>query len=94
LKTIGFRPRHLAGLMVGESLLLSLVGGVLGLVLSFPALWFFPKEVEQYFPGLDISRPTMLLGLATALAVGLLAAILPAWRAAQVGIAEALRKVG
>jgi len=94
LKTIGFRPRHLAGLMVGESLLLSLVGGILGLILSFPVIRFFPKEVEQYFPGLDISRPTMLLGLATALAVGLLAAILPAWRAARVGIAEALRKVG
>jgi ABC-type lipoprotein release transport system permease subunit len=55
---------------------------------------FFPKDVEQYCPGLYISRPTLLIGLATALAVGLLAAILPAWRAARVGIAAALRRVG
>jgi putative ABC transport system permease protein len=94
LKTIGFRPRHLAGLIVGESLLLSLVGGVLGLIFSFPVVGLFPKEVEQYFPGLYVSRPTMIVGLAAALAVGVLASILPAWRAARVGIAEALRRVG
>jgi putative ABC transport system permease protein len=94
LKTLGYRPRHLAGLIVGESLLLALVGGSLGLVLSFPMIKMFPKDVEQYFPGLFISQPTMILGLATALAVGVLAAVLPAWRAARVGIAEALRKVG
>jgi putative ABC transport system permease protein len=70
------------------------VGGVLGLILSFPVISFFPKDVEQYFPGLYISRTTVLIGLATALVVGLLAAILPAWRAARVGIATALRRVG
>jgi putative ABC transport system permease protein len=94
LKTLGFRPRHLAGLILGESLLLALVGGVLGLVLSFPVVGFFPKDVEQYFPGLYVSRPTMLIGLGTALVVGLLAAVLPAWRAARVGIVAALRRVG
>ncbi len=94
LKTLGFRPRHLAGLIVGESLLLSLVGGILGLILSFPVVGLFPKEVEQYFPGLYVSRPTLMVGLAAALAVGMLAALVPAWRAARVGIAEALRRVG
>jgi putative ABC transport system permease protein len=94
LKTLGFRPRHLAGLILGESLFLALVGGVLGLVLSFPVIGFFPKDVEQYFPGLYISEPTIIIGLATSLGVGLLAALLPAWRAARVGIAEALRRVG
>jgi putative ABC transport system permease protein len=94
LKTLGFRPYHLAGIIVGESLLLALVGGILGLVLSFPVIGFFPKDVEQYFPGLFISRPTVLTGLATALVVGLVAAIFPAWKAARVGIAAALRRVG
>jgi len=94
LKTLGFRPHHLAGLIVGESLLLALVGGVLGLVLSFPVIGFFPKDVEQYFPGLYISEPTIIIGLATSMAVGLIAALVPAWRAARVGIAAALRRVG
>jgi putative ABC transport system permease protein len=94
LKTMGFRPRHLAGIIIGESLLLALVGGVLGLALSVPALRLFPEDVSQYFPNLEISDVTAALGLSVALMVGVLAAVLPAWRATRVRIAEALRKVG
>jgi putative ABC transport system permease protein len=94
LKTMGFKPRHLAGLIMGESLILSLMGGLLGLALSFPAVKIFPPEVVQYFPGLIVTRMTMALGLAVSLAVGLLAGIIPAWQAARVQIASALRKVG
>ncbi|MEW6387590.1 MAG: FtsX-like permease family protein [Thermodesulfobacteriota bacterium] len=94
LKTLGFRPRHLAGLILGESLLLAALGGVAGLALSIPAVRVFPPDVTQYFPGLEVSPQTQLLGLTVALAVGGLAAILPAYRATQIGIAQALRKVG
>ncbi|MBM4285280.1 MAG: ABC transporter permease [Deltaproteobacteria bacterium] len=94
LKTMGFRPPHLAGLIVGESLLFSLAGGLLGLVLSLPAVQIFPDDVSQYFPDLTVKGDTMLLGLGAALAVGALAAVLPAWRAARVQIAQALRKMG
>jgi putative ABC transport system permease protein len=94
LKTMGFKARHLVTLILGESLLLSLVGGLLGLALSFPATHLFPPEVSQYFPGLVVSRTTALIGLAVSLAVGLLAGLLPAWQATRVQIATALRKVG
>ena len=36
LKTLGFQARHIAGFIIGESLLIALCGGVLGLVLTFP----------------------------------------------------------
>jgi len=94
LKTMGFRPRHLAGIIVGESMLLALMGGCLGLALSVPALHLFPEDVTQYFPVLEISDTTAALGLSVALAVGVLAALLPAWHAVRVGIAQALRRVG
>ncbi|MFA5110366.1 MAG: ABC transporter permease [Desulfobaccales bacterium] len=94
LKTMGFKPRHLATLILGESLTLALVGGLLGLALSYPAVKLFPPEVTQYFPGLDVSPTTAALGMAVALAVGVLAGIVPAWQAARVQIAAALRKVG
>ena len=61
LKTMGFKAHHLAGLIMGESLILSLVGGLLGLVLSYPATQVFPPEVTQYFPGLEVSRATAML---------------------------------
>jgi len=94
LKTMGFRPRHLAGLILGESLLLALAGGLLGLSLTFPAVQVFKTQMGQYFRVFPLTRLTLALGLGTALAVGVLAALLPAWRAARVGIAAALRKVG
>jgi putative ABC transport system permease protein len=94
LKTMGFKARHLAGLILGESLILSLVGGLLGLALSFPAVRLFPPEVTQYFPGLNVTRTTAMLGLAVSLTVGVLAGLLPAWQAARVKIAAALRRVG
>ena len=56
LKTMGFKAHHLAGLILGESLILSLVGGLLGLALSFPAVNLFPAEVTQYFPAMVVTR--------------------------------------
>ena len=50
LKTMGFKAHHLAGLILGESLILSLVGGLLGLALSFPAVNFFPAGSDPIFP--------------------------------------------
>ena len=94
LKTMGFRPWHLAGIIIGESMIMALMGGVLGLALSVPALHLFPKDVTQYFPKLEISDTTAALGLSISLVVGVLAALLPAWRATRVGIAQALRRVG
>jgi putative ABC transport system permease protein len=94
LKTMGYRPRHLAGLIMGESLLLATMGGLLGLALTFPMVHLFKTKLGQYFRVFPLTNTTLALGLGTALAVGILAALLPAWRAAQVGIAEALRKVG
>ncbi len=94
LKTMGFKARHLAGLIFGESLLLALAGGLVGLSLTFPAVHVFRTQLGQYFRVFPLTRTTLAVGLTVALAVGFLAAVLPAWRAAQVRIAEALRKVG
>ncbi len=94
LKSMGFRARHLAGLIMGESFILALLGGFLGLAMAVPAVATFPPEVQQYFPGLFVTRAIMLQGLGVALAVGLLAGLLPAWRAARVSIVVALRRVG
>jgi len=94
LKTMGFKPRHLVGLIMGESLSLALVGGALGLALTFPAVQLFPHSVRQYFGAFEVTSLTMGLGISVALAVGVLAGVIPAWQASRVQIAAALRKVG
>jgi putative ABC transport system permease protein len=94
LKTMGFRARHLFPLIMGESVVLALAGGILGLILTFPAVRFLRVSLGQYFRVFPLTWSTMALGLGVSLGIGVLAALLPAWRASQVGIAEALRKVG
>jgi putative ABC transport system permease protein len=94
LKTMGYKPRHLAGLILGESMLLAVMGGLMGVALTFPMVHFFKTKLGKYFRVFPLTDTTLALGLGTALAVGVLAAILPAWRASRVGIAEALRRVG
>jgi putative ABC transport system permease protein len=94
LKTMGFRTQHLAGLIVGESLILALTGGLLGLALTFPAIRLFPTSVSQYLGAFSVTEGTVALGLGLALAIGVLAALWPAWRAARTSIAGALRRVG
>jgi putative ABC transport system permease protein len=94
LKTMGFKARHLTCLILGESLILALAGGLLGEVLTFPAVHLFKTQLSQYFRVFPLTRATLILGLAVALMVGLLAALLPSWRAARVSIAEAMGKVG
>jgi putative ABC transport system permease protein len=94
LKTMGFKPRHLAGLILGESLLLALTGGLLGLALTFPVVEMFPASLGQYFGAFYITGETMAIGVATAVVVGVLAALVPAWQASRVSIATALRRVG
>ena len=93
LKTMGFRPRHLVGFILGESLLLALLGGALGVSFTFPAIRLFPRAVEQYFGVFSLTWTTLSLGLTISLGIGVLAAVLPAYRAAQVSIAEALHKL-
>ena len=70
LKTLGFRPRHLAGLMLGESLLLAAAGGLVGLTLTFPVVKVIKVSLGQYFRVFPLTNATLALGFATALAVG------------------------
>ncbi len=94
LKTMGFQAWHLVALIGGESVLLALSGGLLGVALTFPAAHLFKTALSNYFRIFNVSDLTLVHALLAALAVGLISAIFPAWRAARVGIAEGLRRIG
>jgi putative ABC transport system permease protein len=93
LKALGFPPRYLALLIYGESLLICAVGCALAVLATPPlAAWF--KAQAGLFPIFAVSRETLHMQLACAAAVGLVAAVLPAWQAGRVRIVEGLRALG
>jgi putative ABC transport system permease protein len=93
LKTLGFTPGWLSLLMLGESLVVSLAGGGLGLLLTFPAARAFGQAMSDFLPVFDVSETTLWLQAAITLGVGLAAAAFPALRAGRAPIAESLRRI-
>lgn len=94
LKTLGFRAWHIAGVVFGESLVIALAGGALGVVLTFPAARWIQTELSQFFPVFNITLRTIYLDLLAAAAVGAVAGIFPTWRGATIRIADGLRRIG
>jgi putative ABC transport system permease protein len=93
LKALGFSPLFVSALIFGESLMLALLGGALGVAFSFPVAAAFGRKMGTMFPVFNISAETVALQVLCALVVGFLAAIVPARRAATVRIVEGLRAV-
>ena len=94
LKALGFKPSYVAGLIIGESLAIAAIGCALGIALTFPVGEAFAHQMAKFIPVFEISRETVLLQSLCALAVGLIAAAVPARRAARVRIVEGLRAIG
>ena len=92
LKTVGFGDRAVLVLVMAESLLLAFLGGALGIGLAKAfTLRGDPTNgmlVSFYLPPSGIAA-----GAALALAVGLLAGLLPAVTAMRLQVVEALRRL-
>ncbi len=93
LKALGFSPGFVAALICGESLMLALVGGLVGILLTFPVAAAFAAKMGTLFPVFNVSQSTVLLQVGCALAVGIVAALLPMRRVARLSIVDGLRAV-
>jgi putative ABC transport system permease protein len=93
-KTLGFGGTYLIAMILGESLLLAVLGGTGGVLLTFPAAKAFLNYLGDYFPVFSVTNQTVIFQGLAALAVGIAAAILPTWRAVRVPIIQALGRVG
>ena len=94
LKALGFSPAFVAALIVGESVMITALGGALGILLTFPLAAGFKKAAGSMFPVFNVTPETVAMQVAAALAVGLLAGLLPSIRAARVKIVDGLRYIG
>jgi putative ABC transport system permease protein len=94
LKALGFPPSYVSALIFGESLAIAGVGCAIGVGLTFPVGNWFAQQMGTLFPVFEVSGETVALQLACAVAVGVIAAALPARRAARIRIVEGLRAIG
>jgi putative ABC transport system permease protein len=93
MRTLGASPRRLFGLLLFEGLLLSFVGALLGFVLGHAfagALGVWLEAAQQPAVSGLVFKLEEVWVLAVALAVGGLAALIPAWRAYRTDVSRTL----
>ncbi|MBU1565710.1 MAG: ABC transporter permease [Proteobacteria bacterium] len=87
-KALGGTRRQIMAMLVCEALLLSVIGGILGLLIGFAGAW----GIAQVYPELTTTPPlwAVVAAMATALGTGLVFSLLPAGRAARLDPIRAL----
>lgn len=93
LQTLGFTGQKIFGLVLSESVIVSFLGGVVGVGAAMAILASSKLAVgaEGVMIAFSPSLPLTLLGLGVSFAVGVLAGFIPAFQAARAEIVSALR---
>ena len=85
-KALGATPNNIMLQFLIESALLSVLGGMIGLLLAFLGTW----ALQSFFPA-KITMEAVLLAFGVSTVVGLVFGVAPARRAANLSPIEALR---
>lgn len=92
MRSVGYRPRQLFGLLLLEGLLLAILGYVFGWLLSRIGIYFINRQAEsdfnlQFEMGWLPAEGWLLL---ITFLVGIVSALLPAWQAMRMDVSTAL----
>ena len=95
LKTLGFERQTILGLFVGESMALSLAGGLFGCGFAWLLLTAFKASPFGFFLAqMQISAGTLVVALVVSAMVGFFSSLIPSYNASRVQIVEGLRHIG
>jgi len=92
LKTLGFGDRTVLGIVLSESIVIMLIGGLLGLGLGWILVQGIAKQMAAFLPGIFLSPGAILGAIGLMIGAGVLAGIFPAVKAMRLTIIEALAR--
>ncbi len=96
LKTLGFTPQSILWMILGEAGVISLLGGIIGLLLASGLTTMVAKAggFLSFFNTLAVTPDVAALCLGIALFIGVASSVVPAWNASRTSILDALRNAG
>jgi putative ABC transport system permease protein len=96
LKTIGFTRQPVLSIFVSESVALAVAGGILGILVAIPVIWWLTRSfIALGVPlAMKVNWQTAGLSLLVALTLGLVSGYLPAFNASRMNIVDGLRHIG
>jgi putative ABC transport system permease protein len=92
LKTLGFTDRSVLGIVLSESILIMLIGGLLGLGIGWVLVQGMAEKMGALLPGLFLSPGAIFGAIAIMIGAGVVAGIFPAIKAMRLSIIEALAR--
>ncbi len=91
LRAVGWSPRRVLGMILGESLLLSVLGGAIGIGAGMGLTWLAAHSPAMAGLTTDTVSPALILqALSATIVLGLVGGFYPAWRASRLPPVEAL----
>ncbi len=90
LKTLGFSGGRILRLVLGESVLLALLGGLPGIGLAALFTAVMRSSVESFVPGFAVTPGIFLTAVALMIGLGVATGLIPAINAMRLSIATAL----
>lgn len=96
LKTLGFSPGQVLTVLIAESTLIALAGGLLGSLGARYILGGIDLNALTmgFIPVFDVKWMTVMLAGGISLAVAFASTFVPAWSASRIAIADAVRRRG
>jgi len=92
LKTIGFSARSVLAMVLAESVLLLVLGGLLGLALASVVIPAVSAGSGGMLNLPSVGAGSWVLGIVLMVAIGVLVGFLPAWTAMRLNIVDALAR--
>ena len=94
LKAIGFQRGQILTMILGEAILISALGGLLGVLGTKFLLQAVDISQFLFMPFFYIPNYTVLMGMGIAALIGFASGVVPAWRASSIRVVDGLRQVG
>jgi putative ABC transport system permease protein len=94
LRTLGFTRGSILQLLLGESIAISLIGGLCGVTLATAAIMFMARPGIGLPVSMHMTAATALFVICVAFLVGFVSGLIPSYRASKLGIVDALRYIG
>jgi putative ABC transport system permease protein len=92
MKTLGFSSFGVTTMVIAEAVLVTAIGGAIGMALAALFAKGLGTSLQQYFPVLGIPSSAYVISVILIFALGGLAAALPSVQAGRLKIVDALRK--
>jgi putative ABC transport system permease protein len=92
LKTLGFADGSVLGIVLSESVLIMLIGGLLGLGIGWLLVKGLASTIGAFLPGVFLSPTAIVAALGLMVAAGIAAGIFPALKAMRLSIVDALAR--